>query len=650
VPIPRYPELLNRSPHADEQDVGLGGVDPRNDRVGLGAVLREETVVGAGAREARISVGKNAHRSFTDMLAATEPVDACTRISEVMRQVPDEICAGHPLWEQITIEACCEAHALAIAVHKIGTTQRVHERHLALSGVEDVHVRVHHGQPPLLANRCNHAIAQLAPGDRIDPDAEDFDHYVHGTLTSVPAMKVAFILNYERTKVFFALSKHLEAAGHEVFFISPGTHWARWLEKEGVATSRILDVAASGTEWERDGVTPEEVEHLANLERASAIHVNDVIMMDRILRHAPADRVRAYFAVASRCIQAFLLDRDIQLVFGEQTFAFEILTTMVCKTIKRTILNPHVVRIPVNRLGFFRGHLTNDLVRFRDVTPAHHAQAQEVLADFRRNKPIPDFVKRNKRPPMPRANWPAKLVKHVRIEIEDPHDETHFSPAWLMKQRGKEVLYGLAHRVASPFWTPPSRPERPFVLYPMQRQPESSIDVLGSRFTNQIELIRTIARTVPSTHDLYVKEHPLGAGDRSPRVFRELRAIPGVKLVDPDVDSFALADAADLVISVSGTATIESAFRGRPAATIGDMFFGPLLVANAWNPYVGSVSDLLRIREVASDEKILAFLANVLAQSYVGTLGNPLHFPKALEPENIASVAIGFLDLLAAQR
>ncbi|HUS31596.1 MAG TPA: hypothetical protein VMZ53_23985 [Kofleriaceae bacterium] len=463
-------------------------------------------------------------------------------------------------------------------------------------------------------------------------------------------MRVAFITNYERTHVFHALSKHLEAAGHEVAYISPSTHWARWLEQQGVAPAHILDVATAGDEWDRDEVTPDEVAHLAELERRSKIYINDVILMDRILRHVPPNRVRAYFAVATKRIARFLEDQDIQIVFGEQTFAFEILTTMVCASLGRLLLNPHVVRVPVNRLGFYRFHQTSELVRFREVTPAHHAQAAELLAEFRRTKPIPDFIKRNQRPPMPRANWPAKLLKHVRIELEDPHDETHFSPGWLIRQRSSEVLYGLAHRVMKPFWTPPEKPERPFVLYPLQRQPESSIDVLGSRFSNQVELVRALARTVPSTHDLYVKEHPIGVGDRPPRVFRELRSIPGVKLVDPAVSSFALADAADLIVSVSGTAALESALRGRPAATIGKMFFGPILIASGFNPYADSVADLLAIREVASDDKLVAFLANVLAQSYVGTLGNPLHFPTALDADNIASVAIGFRDLLAAQQ
>lgn len=458
-------------------------------------------------------------------------------------------------------------------------------------------------------------------------------------------MKIAFITNYEKTIFFHRVARQLETAGHEVAWISPSGHWSRWLAQQGA--SSVLDLSLHGPKWQRDHVTEDERRQLAALEQRAGLRLNNVILMDRILRTQPVERVLAYFAVTSAEIERFLVERDIAVVFGEQTFGIELLVSMICRAQGRELIVPDSVRVPAGRLGFFRGHLQAELARIRDVTGAHRIEAETFLAEFRRTRPRPEYFHRSNKPPLPQASWPAKLIKHVRLELTDRYDETHFSPAWLVRKRAGEVANALMHRIERPYWVPPQPPPRPFVLFPLHRQPESSIDVIASRTSNQTELIRALARTLPATHDLYVKEHPNGLGDRTPRELRELRAIPGVKLVDPAVSSFALFDLADLVITLSGTAGYEAALLGRPAAAIANMYFGPLLVANALDPYTASVADLLG-REVPSEQTRLDFLASVLARSFPGAIDNPIFAPSVLDDANIASVARGFIDLLAA--
>jgi hypothetical protein len=459
-------------------------------------------------------------------------------------------------------------------------------------------------------------------------------------------MRIAFIPNYDKTIFYHRVACRLEAAGHEVSWISPSHHWAKWLADAG-ATS-ILDLAQHGREWQRGVVTEADRERLAALEERAALRFNDVVLMDRILRERPADRVLAYLAVASREIERFLVERDIAIVFGEQTFAVELLVSMICRAQGRQLLAPHSVRIPGGRLGFFRGHLQAELARLGDVTAAHRTEAAAFIDDFRRTRPRPEYFHRYDKPPMPQASWPAKLLKHTRLAITDRFDETHFSPAWLVKKRAGEVLNALSHRIERPFWVPPQPAPRPYVLFPLHRQPESSIDVIGSRTSNQIELIRALARTLPATHDLYVKEHPNGLGDRTRRELNELRSIPGVKLVDPAVSSFALADTADLVITLSGTTAYEAAVLRRPAVAIADMFFGPILVANRFNPYEGNVAELLDNPQLASEDQLVAFIAKVIASSFPGIEDGPLSRPQVLDDANIESVTVGFQRVLAS--
>jgi hypothetical protein len=81
------------------------------------------------------------------------------------------------------------------------------------------------------------------------------------------------------------------------------------------------------------------------------------------------------------------------------------------------------------------------------------------------------------------------------------------------------------------------------------------------------------------------------------------------------------------------------------------MFFGSILVASQMNPYGQSLSDLLaRLPPLASDDALVTFLANVLAQSFVGSVDNPLFTPSVLTPSNLDSIADGFIDALASGR
>jgi hypothetical protein len=456
-------------------------------------------------------------------------------------------------------------------------------------------------------------------------------------------VKIAFITNHEKTIFYHGVATRLEARGHQVVWIAPSTVWAAWLRDHGVADTAVLDLAKFGDEWTGREATTADRARLAAIEARAHLRINDVILMDRLLRIRPYETMLAYLAVCARELEPFVADVDI--VFGEQTFGIEILTGMLC----REYLVPYTVRVPAGRMGLFRGHDQRELARIADVTDEDRASARVFLETFRRDRPRPDYFARSDKPPLPRASWPAKLWKHVRLSVVDRHDETHFPPGWLVRQRSSEVLNALAHRAADPYWVPPQPPPRPYVLFPLHRQPEASIDVLGARFSNQLELVKTLARTLPATHDLYVKEHPNGRGDRTPEMLRELRAIPSVRLVDPKVSTFALAETADLTITISGTASYEAALLRRPAATIANMFYGAICVANELNPYVDSLADLLAHHTLVDDDRVVEFLANVFAQSFPGVIDNPLFTPRCLEPANLDGVAAGIARLVEAR-
>lgn len=109
------------------------------------------------------------------------------------------------------------------------------------------------------------------------------------------------------------------------------------------------------------------------------------------------------------------------------------------------------------------------------------------------------------------------------------------------------------------------------VYFPLQFQPEATIDVIAPYFNNQIEAARLVAMSLPDDFVLAVKEHPGMVGLRPPSYIEKIARTPNVKLVDYRISSETMLKKCDLVVSMSGTTLAEAAFFRKPAIQLGNL-------------------------------------------------------------------------------
>lgn len=113
-----------------------------------------------------------------------------------------------------------------------------------------------------------------------------------------------------------------------------------------------------------------------------------------------------------------------------------------------------------------------------------------------------------------------------------------------------------------------------FIYLPLHQEPERSLLLDAPFYTNQIETIRNVAKSIPIDFTLYVKEHPVQGKTRGWRSISEYKAImgiPNVKMIHPSVLSDELIKKSSLVISPGGTASFEAAFYGKPSIMFADL-------------------------------------------------------------------------------
>lgn len=466
-------------------------------------------------------------------------------------------------------------------------------------------------------------------------------------------MRLAFIPSAYRTPFALELARRLEAHGHPVFWLCPNRRWTRWLLNHGVEAAKVLDITRYADEWVGPNADTDAARaYLSELERRSRRRIYDLIKSDHLLARRDTDYAIRYLATCARRVREFMDANGIELVSGELTWAFEQIIGEVCEYMGATFARPVDVRIPNDRMVFMRSPLETEIIELGGPpTSADYEQARALLKEYRERPRRPRTANINLTSLQFKTDRLKLLTRHLVELIGDSYDETSRRPLGLIADHSAQFARAQFMSRFGPFEKAPDKPARPFVLFALHMQPEVTIDVMGSPFCNQVETIQALARTLPLSHDLYVKEHYVALGRRAPGVYRGLRAIPGVKLIDPFAQTFELIKQAALVVTMTGTVGYEASLLRKPAVTMAPTVFSPLVITDHFNPYVDSLKDLLAElaagKHQKSDEEIVAFLAWLLAQSLPGSVGDELWQPYTMAPEYIDQVARGFLTLFA---
>jgi hypothetical protein len=118
----------------------------------------------------------------------------------------------------------------------------------------------------------------------------------------------------------------------------------------------------------------------------------------------------------------------------------------------------------------------------------------------------------------------------------------------------------------------------PFVYFPMNIEEELSILHYSPFFTNQIEIIRHVAKSLPIDHKLYVKEHIFAEfrGWHTKHEYQEIMDIPNVTLIHPSYSSEKLIKHSKLVITIRGTASFDAVLQNKPSIVFANVPFSIL--------------------------------------------------------------------------
>lgn len=159
-----------------------------------------------------------------------------------------------------------------------------------------------------------------------------------------------------------------------------------------------------------------------------------------------------------------------------------------------------------------------------------------------------------------------------------------------------------------------------FIFFPLHFDPELATTVVAPFYINQIMVIEALAKSIPVTFKLYVKEHPsmYPKGLRPIIFYKRLLKIPNVKLIDPRVSSYELIKRCKGVVTITGTAGWEAAVLKKPVVTFGKPIYSILSTVKKVNdleklPYL--VKWMLNDYKY-NEEELIAYISALLEHSF----------------------------------
>ncbi|MEK7084479.1 MAG: hypothetical protein AAB932_04555 [Patescibacteria group bacterium] len=115
-----------------------------------------------------------------------------------------------------------------------------------------------------------------------------------------------------------------------------------------------------------------------------------------------------------------------------------------------------------------------------------------------------------------------------------------------------------------------------YAYFALHTEPEALPMLLAPFYTDQVWLIKQVARSLPVHFKLYVKDHPKMAGKRTRSYYQELKKIPNVKLINPAVSSLQLIEHSSLVLTLTGTSGWEGVLLKKPVIVFSKVFYSAL--------------------------------------------------------------------------
>ncbi len=446
---------------------------------------------------------------------------------------------------------------------------------------------------------------------------------------------ICFVTNYKKTYFFDEIGKELKNHGCQVYWIVLNQMLYDYLKPTYGKECLLL------INRERGSIFSEKI---------GEFKINELVFVDRALKYY-GEWGYEFLRNIQKPIYDFIKGNKISYVFGETTYAHEVLTHRIIKDkgeLNCSYLHPQTIRIPNYHFTFLVDEFQSEIYdcekysAYNDGDIIKVQRPTESVVNELRVKKSMNIISKLKRA--------TRLFSQKNMEKDDPSVSPTNFKGRLFKGFSEEwnrFTYPLVKTLDYS-----ALQNKKFVLYTLHKQPEASVDIVGRYYDDQFINIRNIWRILPDDWYIVVKEHTNAIGDRSFSFFRKLKRIRNLVLINEKINSHKLVLDAKAIFSVSGSIAYEAALYGKPAFLFTPIFFDKLencyrITYDTFRE-VDNIEELLTEWRKSNKEKmsIEQFSRYLLSRSSKGLISDPLTDNKCMSKENIEKVFRAFILLI----
>jgi hypothetical protein len=228
-----------------------------------------------------------------------------------------------------------------------------------------------------------------------------------------------------------------------------------------------------------------------------------------------------------------------------------------------------------------------------------------------------------------------------RYDRHDPSQRDPFSRVWAVaKLRFNRII-------ARRYFSDPNTLDDGFLLFALHFEPEIATLILSQ--VEQLSVIDIIARQLPLSRRLVLKEHPAMLGQRGWRFYRDVRRrYPNIVFVASGATVAQLARRSQALMTLNGTAILEAMILGTPVIYISRARFGGFDLGSFSTDFFNFAQVCAKARDNAPDEEaLIAMLSSIRRLCHRFEFMEPLGNPRTIADDNIEAIAGAFMERLA---
>ncbi|MDO5978842.1 hypothetical protein [Flavivirga spongiicola] len=285
------------------------------------------------------------------------------------------------------------------------------------------------------------------------------------------------------------------------------------------------------------------------------------------------DRQRNYFGsnrtdyyVYYKSMKDKITEINPNFIFGEAASFQDYLAIKICREVNIMYLNPMTSRYPIGRFAFYK---EDTLVPFLGSNEnLSDSKLEELYNQITNKKVVPDYMIKKNYKLKTKQKFKDLLVKVIAYRNGDKNTP---SPFHYIKRTVKNKANQSRVKKISIKTLPKTKSFK--ILYPMQMQPESNIDVYGHPFNNQLEIIKELSKQLQEDDELIIKPNPKPFMEITSGLIDFISTNEKVSILNFDISMGEIFKDINMVVTVTGTIAIECILINKPLIALKSTYF-----------------------------------------------------------------------------